>query len=325
LREGHSVAKKKFIKDLEAGASFDDTFLLSQSVLKTTKKGGFYLDIVLADKTGKMQARFWDATAELSERLPQDSFVRARGTVELYEGKLQASVYFAEVVPDENIQLTDFIPASESDPEKLFSELLSLLDSVENRSLKELVKLIFSDKALVEGFKKAPAAVSMHHAYLGGLLEHTLSVAKLAVQISDSYRHINRDLLLVGAVLHDIGKTRELLFARAFKYSDRGLLLGHLIIGSELVAKFAESIENFPPTLLSSLQHIILSHHGEYEYGSPKLPMTAEAIALHYIDNLDAKMQAVKEATPTEGNWTDYNRAFERRLFLPGIPDQKSD
>lgn len=319
------MTKKTFIKDLEAGASFDDTFLLYQSVLKTTKKGGFYLDIILADKTGKMPARFWDATQELQMRLPQDSFVRARGTVELYEGKLQASIYFAEVVPDENIYLSDFIPASESDPEKLFSELLSLLDSVQNKSLKELVKRIFSDKALVEGFKKAPAAVSMHHAYLGGLLEHTLSVAKLAVQISDSYRHINRDLLLVGAVLHDIGKTRELLFTRAFKYSDRGLLLGHLIIGSELVAKIAESIENFPPTLLSSLQHIILSHHGEYEYGSPKLPMTPEAIALHYIDNLDAKMEAVKEATPTEGNWTDYNRALERRLFLPEIGDTKSE
>jgi 3'-5' exoribonuclease len=281
--------------------------------------------MILADKTGKIQARFWDATKELKERLPQDSFIRARGTVELYEGKLQASVYFAETVPDESVQVEDFIPASEADPKKLFAELMSLIDTVENRFLKELVKRIFSDTALSEDFRRAPAAVSMHHAFLGGLLEHTLSVAKLAVQISDSYRHVNRDLLLVGAVLHDIGKTRELLFSKSFKYSDRGLLLGHLIIGSELVAKIAESIENFPPTLLSSLQHIILSHHGEYEYGSPKLPMTAEAIALHYIDNLDAKMQAVKEATPTEGNWTDYNRAFERRLFLPEIPDSKSE
>ena len=319
------MAKKTFVKDLQAGASFDDTFLLSQSVLKTTKKGGFYLDMILADKTGKMQARFWDATKELKERLPQDSFIRARGTVELYEGKLQASVYFAETVPDESVQVEDFIPASEADPKKLFAELMSLIDTVENRFLKELVKRIFSDTALSEDFRRAPAAVSMHHAFLGGLLEHTLSVAKLAVQISDSYRHVNRDLLLVGAVLHDIGKTRELLFSKSFKYSDRGLLLGHLIIGSELVAKIAESIENFPPTLLSSLQHIILSHHGEYEYGSPKLPMTVEAIALHYIDNLDAKLQSVKEATPTDGNWTDYNRALERRLFLPDISSEKPE
>ncbi|MFH1421309.1 MAG: HD domain-containing protein [Planctomycetota bacterium] len=311
------MKKKIFIENLSAGMMVDDIFLLYQSILRTTKRGGFYLDVVLSDCTGKINARFWDATKELAEKLPQDSFVRVRAIIELYENKPQAIIHFAEVVPDESIDPADFLPACEFDLEKLFSELMKNLDTVKDKSLKALAEHIFNNKEVVEKFKKAPAGTSLHHAYIGGLLEHSLSVTKLAVQISENYQHINRDLLVVGAALHDIGKIDELTFVKSFKYSDRGLLLGHLVIGTEMITKAAEKIEDFSPLLLSSIQHLILSHHGEYEYGSPKLPMTAEAIALHYIDNLDAKLQAVKEAVPTDGNWTNYHRMLDRRLFIP--------
>lgn len=309
--------KKRFVEELSEGELVQDVFLVKQSLLKTSRSGSQYLDLTLSDKTGSVNGKFWDASRQLHESFAADDFIMVRANVETYQGRTQLSISHLKKVDEREIELADFLPASERDPKEMLKELGELVSEVEDTDLSALLEAFFGDQEFAAAFARCPAAASYHHAFLGGLLEHTLGVARMALDTAARYPQLDRDMLLAGSLLHDIGKVEELEYARSFRYSDSGQLLGHLIIGAYEVEKRAGTIENFPKDKLMQLQHIILSHHGRYEYGSPKLPMTAEAMALHYLDNLDAKMAAFREAQPVDGNWTDWMRMFDRRLFVP--------
>jgi len=215
--------------------------------------------------------------------------------------------------------MSQLLPHTTQDIEAMWRKMLSVAASLRNPHLKALIDKVAEDRDIVEGFKSSPAGLSYHHAYIGGLLEHTISVLDLAEKVLPSYPHLDRDLLLAGVILHDIGKMQELSRETGFKYTDPGELLGHIVLGVMIVEDKVREIPEFPAELLMKLQHLILSHHGEYEFGSPRLPMTMESIALHHLDNLDAKLAAFAAAVESEGeaesNWTQYNKMFQRRLY----------
>jgi 3'-5' exoribonuclease len=309
--------KKRFLEELSEGELVQDVFLVKQSLLKTSRSGSLYMDLKLADKSGTVNAKLWDASRQLHESFGADDFIMVRANVESYMGRPQLVISHVKKAEEEKIDLADFLPASERDTEEMRGELQELIGEVKDPSLNALLKAFFEDKDFARSFAQCPAAVSLHHAFLGGLLEHTLGVARMALDTAERYPLLDRDMLLAGALLHDLGKVEEIEHARAFKYSDRGSLIGHLVMGAAEIEKRAAKIKDFPQETLTQLQHLILSHHGQYEFGSPKLPMTAEAMALHYLDNLDAKMQAFREAQPVDGSWTEWSRMFERRLYLP--------
>ena len=310
---------RKFISQLNGGTTIDEIFLVQNKDLRTTKNGSLYIQAQLSDRTGMIDARMWDASTPFFESLGNDTFLRIKGRTEIYQNKIQLIIKHISKTNQEDIKLEDYLPGTEQDVNKMFSELKHIASSIKQSHLKSLLNLFFSDKDFCKSFCSAPAAVQYHHAFLGGLLEHTLSVAKLGDTIAPLYPELNRDLLICGIILHDIGKTSELCYEKNFHYSDEGQLIGHLISGVLMVEEKAKQIDGFPKTLLDLLRHLILSHHGEYEWGSPKLPMTLEAITLHYLDNIDAKIYAFNKAISgdkdTSDNWTNYNKMFERKLF----------
>ncbi len=310
---------RKFISQLNGGTTIDEIFLVQNKDLRTTKNGSLYIQAQLSDRSGMIDARMWDASTPFFESLGNDTFLRIKGRTEIYQNKIQLIIKHISKTNQEDIKLEDYLPGTEQDVNKMFSELKQIVSSIKQPHLKNLLNLFFSDKDFCRGFCSAPAAVQYHHAFLGGLLEHTLSVAKLGDTIAPLYPELNRDLLICGIILHDIGKISELCYEKNFHYSDEGQLIGHLISGILMVEEKAKQIEGFPKTLLDLLRHMILSHHGEYEWGSPKLPMTLEALALHYLDNIDAKIHAFNKAISGDkdpsDNWTNYNKMFERKLF----------
>jgi 3'-5' exoribonuclease len=310
---------RKFISQLNGGTTIDEIFLVQNKDLRTTKNGSLYIQTQLSDRTGMIDARMWDASTPFFESLGNDTFLRIKGRTEIYQNKIQLIIKHISKTNQEDIKLEDYLPGTEQDVNKMFSELKQIVSSIKQPHLKNLLNLFFSDKDFCRGFCSAPAAVQYHHAFLGGLLEHTLSVAKLGDTIAPLYPELNRDLLICGIILHDIGKISELCYEKNFHYSDEGQLIGHLISGVLMVEEKAKQIDDFPKTLLDLLRHLILSHHGEYEWGSPKLPMTLEAITLHYLDNIDAKIHAFNKAISGDkdpsDNWTNYNKMFERKLF----------
>jgi 3'-5' exoribonuclease len=303
---------------LGEGELVQDVFLVKQSRLLTSRSGNFYIDLTLSDRSGEINAKFWDANRQLYESFAVDDFVMVRANVETYMDKPQLKVSHVKRLEEEEINLADFLPASERDTKEMLEELHELIAGVKDPALGALLNEFFGDEEFAKAFVRCPAAVSLHHAFLGGLLEHTLAVARMALDVANRYPVLDRDMFLAGALLHDLGKVYEIEHVRAFKYSDRGQLLGHLTIGAEEIAKRAGEIKDFPPEKLMQIQHLILSHHGQFEFGSPKLPMTAEAMALHYLDNLDAKMEALRVAEPVDGSWTGRMYMFDdRRMFLP--------
>ncbi len=310
---------RKFISQLNGGVAIDDIFLVQNKDLRTTKNGSLYIQVQLSDRTGTIDARMWDASTPFFESLGEDTFLRIKGRTEIYQNKIQLIIKHISKTDQGDIRLEDYLPSTEQDVNEMFSELKQIVSSIKQPYLKDLLALFFNDKGFCKGFCSAPAAVQYHHAFLGGLLEHTLSVAKLGDVIAPLYPGLNRDLLICGVILHDIGKISELNYERNFHYSDEGQLIGHLISGVLMVEEKAKQIDDFPKTLLDLLRHLILSHHGEYEWGSPKLPMTLEALTLHYLDNIDAKIHAFNKAILSDkdpnANWTNYNRMLERKLF----------
>ncbi|MHC4139665.1 MAG: 3'-5' exoribonuclease YhaM family protein [Planctomycetota bacterium] len=310
---------RKFISQLNGGTTIDEILLVQNKDLRTTKNGSLYIQAQLSDRTGMIDARMWDASTPFFESLGNDTFLRIKGRTEVYQNKIQLIIKHISKTDQEDIKLEDYLPGTEQDVNKMFSELKQIVSSIKQPHLKNLLNLFFSDKDFCKGFCSAPAAVQYHHAFLGGLLEHTLSVAKLGDIIAPLYPSLNRDLLICGIILHDIGKISELCYEKNFHYSDEGQLIGHLITGVLMIEEKAKQIDDFPKTLLNLLRHLILSHHGEYEWGSPKLPMTLEALALHYLDNIDAKIHAFNKAILSDkdpsDNWTIYNRMLERKLF----------
>ncbi|MFQ5965050.1 MAG: 3'-5' exoribonuclease YhaM family protein [Candidatus Scalinduaceae bacterium] len=310
---------KKFISQFNSGDLINDIFLVQSKELRTTKNGGLYIQAQLSDRTGMIAARMWDANTSFFESLGNETFLKIKGRTEIYQNRIQLIIKAISKANQKEIRLEDFLPSTEKDVNEMFSELREIAFSIKQPYLKKLLDLFFSDKDFCTNFCTAPAAVQYHHAFLGGVLEHTLSVAKLGEQIAPLYPTLNRDLLICGIILHDIGKISELLYEKNLDYSDEGQLIGHLISGILMIEEKVKQIEGFPKTLLDLLRHMILSHHGEYEWGSPKLPMTVEALALHYLDNLDAKIHAFNKAISGDkdscNNWTGYNKMFERKLF----------
>lgn len=311
--------KTAFVGDLQDGQAVASLFLVREKEIRTSANGGkTWLRLALADRTGTIEAKMWDNFAELAQTFACDDVVRVRGRVKLYRGEKEMTIDQIIAVADADYALDDFLPHTKYDVEKLCTQLREEIASVRNPWLKKLLESFLADPEFVNKLKRAPAAMTMHHAYLGGLLEHIVSMSGLAKRVAQHYPEVDADLLLAGVVLHDIGKTQELSYSRAISYTTEGQLLGHIVIGLGMVRKKMEAIPNFPSPLASLVEHLIVSHHGEYEFGSPKLPVVREAVLLHYLDDLDSKMCAMRETlgqTPVEDVWTTRNPSLRRNLL----------
>lgn len=313
-----------FIEQLRApGQNVEGVFHVAHKDLRTTKKGALFISAKLRDRTGELPAVMWDATQALFAAIPQGGYALVKGRLGEFGGALQVVIEAMRPARANEVRLEDFLAVGPGDPEEQFVQLKQVLDSVERPALRALLEALWADEGLMTGFKRAPAAEKLHHAYLGGLLEHTLSVVETAVAICRRYPKLDRDLLLLGALWHDLGKTRELAYAQAFGYTDAGKLVGHLVQGvlmiEEKIAAVRAAGTDFPEELANVLRHMILAHHGELAFGSPKLPMTAEAFTLHHIDNLDAKLHAffrdvAADADPAR-RWTGFNKMFGGSLY----------
>jgi 3'-5' exoribonuclease len=317
-----SIRKTIFISDLAEGQQIHDLFLVSRKNLGETKNGKPYLALSLMDRTGEIEARIWNNAAHFDSLAETGQIVAIEAQVKAFRDQLQLSISSLAPHQDDEGQLGHFIPASKRSVKEMKQELSGIISDISDPHLHQLLTSIFQGE-LLKQFSKAPAAKQMHHAYLGGLLEHTLSVAGLAIKLTNHYPTLDRDLLVASALLHDLGKIREFSFTTVpFDYTSSGRLVGHLVMGSEMVRQQAESVADFPPERLDQLIHLILSHHGRHEFGAPCLPMTSEAILLHHIDDIDAKMNYIDRLSePVEpGNyqWSDYQRPLERFLLLRG-------
>lgn len=309
---------RKAVKDLKSGDAVEQPFLVKNRELRTARNGSLYMQLDLSDSTGSISGRVWQASQKLFESFEPDDFVLVKGRVESYRNELQLVVNALRKADESKIELADFMPHTEADVPTMLERMQEIAGSVTDPHLAKLLSLFFEDNEFVEKFCRAPAAVTFHHAYLGGLLEHTLGLTELGLKLLEERRALNRDLLVTGIILHDIGKVDEMSYERAFQYTDQGQLMGHLILGLLRVEEKIKSIPDFPAQMRHVIHHLILSHHGQYEWGSPKLPMCIEAVALHYLDNLDAKLSSFEqiiEGLPESSDWSEWSRAFERRLY----------
>ncbi len=321
-----TAAPRRFIHTLADGDNVEEVYLVTEKQLRANRNGNLYLQVELRDRTGAISGRLWNAGEQLFRSFEESDFLRIKGKVQLFQGALQMILSHLDRVGSEQIELADFLPHTEQDVSKLYERLRTLLRKLDSPHLRALAESFFMDDEFAQAFCKAPAGVRNHHAYVGGLLEHVVTMLDAADRIAPLYPELDRDLFLMGVFLHDIGKVRELSFARSFAYSDEGQLIGHMVIGvemlSEKAARAAELTgERFPVELLLRLKHLILSHHGTYEFGSPRLPMTPEAIALHYLDNFDAKLNTFTREIRQDANmssWTPFNQSLDRRLFKGG-------
>ncbi|MBN2561406.1 MAG: HD domain-containing protein [Phycisphaerae bacterium] len=325
-----------FIDEMRPGEQItDDVFLISQKDLRTTVNGGLYIHVVLVDRTGQLLGRVWNATQQQYETIREGGFARLRGRTESYKGNLQFIIDAMRPAEADQIELADFMPHTKHDVEEMYKRVLAILRTVKNPHLLAFIAQFVKDETIVAGFKRAPAAVRNHHAYIGGLLEHTLSVLDLATRIlgktddsESQYPEVSRDLVLVGVFLHDIGKAAELTYETSFTYSNAGQLVGHITqaaiwIDQKVADVEQESGERFPEDLQSVLTHIVVSHHGFYEYGSPKLPACPEAFVVHYLDNIDAKVHmslgAIHDARNADSDWTEFTRSLDTRIFKKDV------
>ena len=304
----------RFISDLKEGEVVESAYLVREKSFDTTKNGNPYIALELSDRTGMVDCRKWDALKTLFDSFNVDDFVKVRAKVEFYKNYPQLKIDTIEKISDRSVDVSLYIPVSDKNRNNMFEDFLSEMKSVKNQPLKTLIDRIFLDKEISEKFRTAPAASDFHHPYIGGLLEHTLACVELAKLIGSKYSDINIDLLLCGTALHDIGKIEELSYRRSFYYTDKGRLIGHIVLGVNIVSSAIDKIPCFPEELKHLLLHIILSHHGEHEWGSPKRPMCFEAIVLHHIDNLDAKINGfrhfVKTYNDQDSSWTKHSKMF---------------
>jgi 3'-5' exoribonuclease len=318
---------RRFIADLQPGERIEDeVFLVRSKDLRTTTQGGLYIHAVLVDRSGQLVARAWQASEDMFQSIPEGGFVRLKGRTENYKGNLQFIIDAMRPAEAGSFDVGDFIPATKHDVEQMFQRVLEILRGVKDRDLLALVSEFVNDQPLMERFKRSPAAMNLHHAYIGGLLEHTLALLELGLVVIPRYPQLNLDLVLVGLFLHDIGKTAELSCDANIAYTDEGQLIGHITQAAIWIDKKADAAAEktghpFPDRLRWTLEHIVLSHHGRYEFGSPRLPAIPEAIAIHHLDNLDAKvnqfLNAIDSDRDPESHWTEYQRALETRVFKP--------
>ena len=311
--------KKTFVNDIKERDLVESPFLVRDKIIGMAKNGRPYMIVKLMDCTGEVEGRIWDRVDELSARFDKDDFVQTSGKASVYMGKMQLIIQELVRVEESEIELSDFLPVSARPLAEMVGELTSIVEGLNDSALRSLMQAFLSDAEFMSGYTRAPAAKAMHHACLGGLLEHSLAVAALASDVSQRYSNINCDLLVVGALLHDVGKVVELRYQRSFEYTDAGKLLGHIVIGVELVEEKIRGLQEFPQELAIHLKHLLLSHHGQYEYGSPKRPKTMEAVILNFLDDLDSKINGVRTHIDREpdrdSSWTQYHRLYDRYFF----------
>ena len=310
--------EKIFIRDFTPNQTISTTFLVKSKELRNKKTGGQFALITLSDKTGDITGQWWDNFEDTIDTFDRDDIVFARGLVTVYRNHLQLSIHRMRLCQEREYSLTDYFPTTKYDVDGMFAELMAIIGEFKNEYLRRLLQSIFADENTARKFKKAPAAKTMHHPYLGGLLEHSLSLVKLCRKVGEHYDGIDVDLLQTGAVLHDFGKIDELAYDRAFGYTDDGQMIGHLVMETIMVADYINQIPDFPDELRRHLLHMLLTHHGKLEYGSPKLPSTPEALMLAYLDDLDSKVEAMMRliAEPqVEGAWTRISPMFERPVY----------
>jgi len=316
----------KFINEIGPGETINDIYMVRDPILRSTTRGDLYIAMFLSDKTGQMNGRMWQATEAVYSSLPKPGFVHIQGRSELYQNNLQIIINNVSVVNAKDVRIEDFLARTDKDTGKLFEEVKKIVGRIKNPQLKALVGEFLADAELMEKFRNVPGGIKLHHNYLGGLLEHTHNMLRVAVAILPLYEQVQDDLVLTAIFLHDIGKTEELSYDMAFSYTDTGQLIGHVVqsflMVNEKVAALKEKGTQINQTVLDSLGHIILSHHGQYDFGSPKLPAMAEAFMVYYIDDLDAKLSQVTAAIenePGDSDWTAWKNALQTRLYRKRI------
>jgi 3'-5' exoribonuclease len=327
--------KTHYICDLQDGQGVASLFLVREKEIRTSSRSGkSWLELDLVDRTGRISAKMWDNFAVIAVTFERDDVVHVRGRVKLFNG--QKELTLDQIIPavEPDYDLADFLAHTKYDVEQLYADLRAAVRALNNPWLKRLLLSVVDDPAIAPKLKRAPAAMTMHHAFMGGLLEHVVSLIGLAAGIAEHYPELDADLLLTGIVLHDIGKIDELCYGRGIDYSTQGRLLGHISIGAAMVREKIRAIPDFPAPLAMLVEHLILSHHGSYEFGSPSLPQIREAVALHFLDDMDSKMGAMRATLDSpEGNddWTARNPSLRRSLlradkFYPsGDPNACSD
>jgi len=322
--------KTSFVTDLGTEQTVTTFFLVHEKEIRNTREGKQYLRLELGDRSGTIEARMWDQFETIAKEFGRDDFVKVQARVEIYKNRPQLALQQVRRAKPEEVDLADFLPHTKEDIGKLWAQLLEYANAIENPWLKQLVTGIISDPTVAACYKRAPAAKVMHHAYIGGLLEHVVGLCGLAKQVAQHYPELNLDLLLTVAILHDVGKLDELCYDRAIGYTTEGQLLGHIVMELETVTNAMNAIVGFPANLKTVVQHLLISHHGQYEFGSPKLPMIREAMVFHYLDDMDSKMAAVRAALAVESGeeeWSTYSAALGRKFlkldaFLKGPTPQ---
>jgi 3'-5' exoribonuclease len=311
--------KTLFISDLRDGQQVAATFLVRSKEIRTSPRTSrSWLQLDLADRSGTISGKMWDGYESMVTLFERDDVVKIRARAKLYNDQLELTVEHIAPCSEHEYELADFLPHTKQDVEKLYAHLNEAVHAVENPWIKTLLVSVVEDASIAPKMKRAPAAMTMHHAYIGGLLEHVVSLIDLMRLVSSHYPELNRDILLAGVVLHDIGKIEELSCARGFGYTTEGQLLGHIALGQAIVRRKIDAISEFPRPLATVIEHLILSHHGQLEFGSPKLPLTREAVALNFLDDLDSKMAAIETTMASDagsGDWTERNPALRRNLL----------
>jgi 3'-5' exoribonuclease len=321
--------RKIFVNEIRDRAQVDSVFLVKEKITAMAKNGKPYLTLRLMDKSGEVDAKVWDNVDMLAAVFDKDDFIAVRSKASVYLGKMQLVIAELRKVPEEDVVLVDFLPETARDIREMEAEISALVTTVRDANLKMLLAAFFDDPEFLTVYRTAPAAKGMHHVYLGGLIEHSLAVARLVDRVVPLYEGLNRDLLIAGALLHDVGKVREMTYLRSFDYTDEGKLLGHITIGVEMVREKIAGLEGFPQELAMLLQHMLLSHHGQYEFGSPKRPKTLEATVLNYLDDLDSKINGIKTHIGKEpenhSRWTTYHRLYDRYFYKGDLTGEEGD
>jgi 3'-5' exoribonuclease len=308
--------KSPYVTGLEPNKVVTANFLVQSKEIRQKKSGEFYLSLMLGDRTGELDAKMWDNVAEVLDAFDRDDFVQVKGMVQIFHNRPQMTIHKLRLMHESEIDFADYFPASKRDPGEMWSELRGIVAGISNPHLKDLLEAFLDDPEIAGRYRRAPAAKQIHHAFLGGLIEHVLSLCALARVTAAHYPIIDLDLLLTGIVLHDIGKIYELNYERGFSYSNEGQLIGHISIAMRMVGDKVRGLPGFPPLLRSLVEHMILSHHGKLEFGSPKIPQFPEALLLHHLDDMDSKMECmraqIENDRQVEGCFTSYSPALER-------------
>ncbi len=321
MRRPVSYMKDFYIRDCaqQENQTITSYFVVAIKQVKSKKNGELYLALTLADRSGQVQANMWENVDDSLNAFDQDDFVKVKGLVQNYKGRWQINIHKIRRLGDSEVDYSDYLPKTTKDIDELWRTLVGFVDSFENPWLKSLLNQFMADENIMTAYRCAPAAKTLHHAFVGGLLDHVVSLFTVCDLAARNYPQVNRDLLLSGAFLHDIGKVHELTYQRSIAYTTEGQLLGHMIIELEMLHEKIARLPGFPGELKILLEHMIISHHGHYEFGSPKLPMFPEALLLHYMDDLDSKMEAMRAQFEREGDlesaWTSYNPSLGRPLL----------